>query len=68
MGLMLGVEGRMKELRRVRSGHVEEDDDITTLHDVLDAQWMYDNTKNESQDGPTSGDTLDHVQACCSQG
>ncbi|KAK3819688.1 MAG: hypothetical protein J3Q66DRAFT_399147 [Benniella sp.] len=62
-GQMLGVGGRMKELRRVRSGHVKEDDDIMTLNDVPDAQWMYDNTKNESQGGPTSGDTLDHGEA-----
>ncbi|KAF9365226.1 centromere/microtubule-binding protein cbf5 [Mortierella sp. NVP85] len=67
MGLILCVGGRMKELRRVRSGHVD-DDDIVTIHDILDAQWMYDNTKNESQGGPTFGDTLGHIQACCSQG
>jgi len=38
----------MQELRRVRSGHMGEEDDIVTMHDVLDAQWMYDNTKDES--------------------
>ncbi|KAF9367023.1 centromere/microtubule-binding protein cbf5, partial [Podila verticillata] len=48
MGLMLGVGGHMQELRRVRSGHMGEEDDIVTMHDVLDAQWMYDNTKDES--------------------
>ncbi|KAG0286179.1 centromere/microtubule-binding protein cbf5 [Linnemannia gamsii] len=48
MGLLLGVGGHMQELRRVRSGHMGEEDDIVTMHDVLDAQWMYDNTKDES--------------------
>jgi H/ACA ribonucleoprotein complex subunit 4 len=38
----------MQELRRVRSGAMSENDDIVTMHDVLDAQWMYDNTRDES--------------------
>lgn len=38
----------MQELRRVRSGAMGENDDIVTMHDVLDAQWMYDNTRDES--------------------
>ena len=36
----------MQELRRVRSGAMSEDDDIVTMHDVMDAQWMYDNTRD----------------------
>ncbi|ODQ55684.1 putative rRNA pseudouridine synthase [Saitoella complicata NRRL Y-17804] len=48
LGLLLGVGGHMQELRRVRSGAMGEDDNIVTMHDVLDAQWMYDNTKDES--------------------
>jgi len=32
----------------VRSGILSEDDDIVTMHDVLDAQWLYDNTRDES--------------------
>ncbi|KAF9578781.1 centromere/microtubule-binding protein cbf5, partial [Lunasporangiospora selenospora] len=48
LGLLLGVGGHMQELRRVRSGHVGEDDDIVTMHDILDAQWLYDNTKDET--------------------
>lgn len=36
------------ELRRVRSGITSEMDDTSTLHDVLDAQWMYDNHKDET--------------------
>jgi H/ACA ribonucleoprotein complex subunit 4 len=36
----------MQELRRVRSGAMSENDDIVTMHDVLDAQWTYDNTRD----------------------
>lgn len=38
----------MQELRRVRSGAMSENDDIVTMHDVLDAQWLYDNTRDGS--------------------
>ncbi|ETW87307.1 hypothetical protein HETIRDRAFT_443165 [Heterobasidion irregulare TC 32-1] len=48
LGLVLGVGGHMQELRRVRSGALSENDDMVTMHDVLDAQWMYDNTRDES--------------------
>ncbi|KAJ2866444.1 centromere/microtubule-binding protein cbf5 [Coemansia erecta] len=48
LGLLLGVGGHMQELRRVRSGAVTETDNLVTMHDVLDAQWLYDNTKDES--------------------
>ncbi|RXW17311.1 hypothetical protein EST38_g8532 [Candolleomyces aberdarensis] len=48
LGLLLGVGGHMQELRRVRSGALSESDDMVTMHDVLDAQWMYDNTRDES--------------------
>ncbi|KAK9476141.1 pseudouridine synthase [Lipomyces japonicus] len=48
LGLLLGVGGHMQELRRVRSGAMGEDDNLVTLHDVLDAQWVYDNTRDES--------------------
>lgn len=48
LGLLLGVGGHMQELRRVRSGAMTENDNIVTMHDVLDAQWMYDNTRDES--------------------
>ena len=47
LGLLLGVGGHMQELRRVRSGAMSESDDIVTMHDVLDAQWVYDNTRDE---------------------
>ncbi|PWN27030.1 putative rRNA pseudouridine synthase [Jaminaea rosea] len=48
LGLLLGVGGHMQELRRVRSGALSENDDIVTMHDVLDAQWLYDNQRDES--------------------
>lgn len=48
LGLLLGVGGHMQELRRVRSGATGEEDDIFTMHDVMDAQWLMDNTKDES--------------------
>jgi H/ACA ribonucleoprotein complex subunit 4 len=38
----------MQELRRVRSGAMDENENMVTLHDVLDAQWMADNTRDES--------------------
>lgn len=56
LGLLLGVGGHMQELRRVRSGAMGEGDDIVTMHDVLDAQWLYDNTRDgECEFG------LDHI-------
>lgn len=48
LGLILGVGGHMQELRRVRSGALSENDDIVSMHDVLDAQWLYDNQRDES--------------------
>lgn len=46
LGLLLGVGAHMQELRRVRSGAMGENDDVVTMHDVLDAQWLYDNTRD----------------------
>ncbi|KAH7318584.1 pseudouridine synthase [Stachybotrys elegans] len=48
LGLLLGVGGHMQELRRVRSGAMDESKQLVTLHDVLDAQWTMDNTRDES--------------------
>lgn len=47
LGLMLGCGGVMEELRRVRSGTLTEEDNQVTMHDVLDAKWLYDNRKDE---------------------
>lgn len=48
LGLLLGVGAHMQELRRVRSGAMDEKDSMVTLHDVLDAQWTMDNNRDES--------------------
>ena len=46
LGLLLGVGGHMQELRRVRSGALSENDEMVTMHDVMDAQWLYDNARD----------------------
>ncbi|XP_042511843.1 H/ACA ribonucleoprotein complex subunit 4-like [Macadamia integrifolia] len=48
LGLLLGVGGHMQELRRVRSGILGEKDNMVTMHDVLDAQWVYENYRDET--------------------
>jgi H/ACA ribonucleoprotein complex subunit 4 len=48
LGLLLGSGGHMEELRRSRSGHVSENDFLATMHDILDAQWLYENEKDEA--------------------
>lgn len=48
MGLVLGVGAQMLELRRVRSGVSSENENMVTLHDILDAQYLYDHYKDES--------------------
>jgi H/ACA ribonucleoprotein complex subunit 4 len=47
LGLLVGCGGHMQELRRVRSGVLTEEDHLVTMHDVLDAQYVYDTTKDE---------------------
>ena len=47
LGLILGVGAHMEELRRVATGNITEEDNIVTLHDVLDACWLL---KNNSQE------------------
>ncbi|CAA9990430.1 H/ACA ribonucleoprotein complex subunit 4, putative [Plasmodium knowlesi strain H] len=48
IGLLLGVGAHMQELRRVKSGNMTEYDNMCTLHDILDAQHVYDTTGDES--------------------
>lgn len=48
LGLILGVGGHMQELRRVKSGNLGENNNMVTMHDVMDAQWVYDNQGDES--------------------
>lgn len=47
LGLLLGVEAQMAELRRTRSGTVGEGS-LVTMHDVLDAMYLYDRSRDES--------------------
>ncbi|ETN76153.1 putative rRNA pseudouridine synthase [Necator americanus] len=48
LGLLLGVGGQMQELRRNRSGITDEHDQLVTMHDILDAQYVLDHHKDES--------------------
>jgi H/ACA ribonucleoprotein complex subunit 4 len=48
LGLLVGTGGHMQELRRVRSGIMSENDNMCTMHDLLDAQHLYDSTKDET--------------------
>lgn len=48
LGLILGVGGHMQELRRVRSGILGEKDNMVTMHDVMDAKWVFDTYGEET--------------------
>jgi H/ACA ribonucleoprotein complex subunit 4 len=48
LGLLLGVGGHMEELRRVRSGILDENQYLVTMHDLKDAMWRYENFKDET--------------------
>ena len=48
LGLLVGTGGHMQELRRVQSGVLGEQDNLVTMHDVMDAQHVYDTTKDET--------------------
>ena len=48
LGLMLGVGAHMQELRRVRSGCLSESDCCVSMHDVLDAQYCYETSRDEA--------------------
>jgi H/ACA ribonucleoprotein complex subunit 4 len=48
LGLVMGVGAHMQELRRTRSGCMSEDMGMVTMHDVLDAQWVWENEKDDS--------------------
>ena len=47
MARAMGTKGHMQELRRTRTGLFTEED-LVTLHDVLDARLFYDQDKDES--------------------
>jgi len=48
LGLYLGTGGHMQELRRVRSGIMSENENLVTMHDILDAQYELDTSKEET--------------------
>jgi H/ACA ribonucleoprotein complex subunit 4 len=48
LGLILGTGGHMQELRRVRSGIMNENENMVTMHDILDAQYELDTSKDET--------------------
>ncbi|XP_074594212.1 dyskerin pseudouridine synthase 1 Nop60B [Brevipalpus obovatus] len=48
LGLLLGTGGQMIELRRNRSGIMTEEAQLYTMHDMMDAQWLYDHHGDES--------------------
>ncbi|XP_025601726.1 H/ACA ribonucleoprotein complex subunit 4 [Athalia rosae] len=48
LGLFLTTGCQMEELRRSRSGVQSEQDGMVTMHDILDAQWLYENHGDET--------------------
>ena len=47
IGILLGVGGEMEELRRTRSGMLQEEDGLFTMHDVMDAQYKFETENDE---------------------
>jgi len=47
LGLLLGCGAHMQELRRVASGILDEKRYLATMHDILDAQFAYENLRDE---------------------
>ncbi|TKR78068.1 hypothetical protein L596_018935 [Steinernema carpocapsae] len=47
LGLLLGCGAQMQELRRVRSGVTSENDQLVTMHDILDAQYLYEHQNED---------------------
>lgn len=48
LGYLLKVGAHMEELRRNKSGIMSENDKLYTMHDVLDAQYKYTHSKDET--------------------
>lgn len=48
LGLLLGTEASMEELRRVKTGDISESDKLFTMHDILDAMHLYKTRNDES--------------------
>merc|ERR1711981_20282 len=48
LGLLCGTGGNMQELRRVRSGIMDENKHLVTMHDILDAQHQFESHADEA--------------------
>ena len=48
LGLLLGCGAHMQELRRIRSGILDENKFLCTMHDVLDSMYMFNSLKQEA--------------------
>lgn len=48
LGLILGVGGHMEELRRTKTGVIGEDQHLATMHDILDAQHLFEEQQEET--------------------
>ncbi|KAL0233202.1 hypothetical protein GEMRC1_011947 [Eukaryota sp. GEM-RC1] len=48
LGLLLGCGGHMQELRRTRSGIMTENDNLYTMFDLKDAQYLFEAKGDES--------------------
>lgn len=46
--MLVGCEAYMLELRRTRSGFLTNKANMVTLHQLLDAVWLYKNKNDES--------------------
>jgi len=48
LGILLQTGAHMEELRRVKTGAISENDGVSSsMHDVLDAMWLYENHGDE---------------------
>ncbi|MEM0371222.1 MAG: RNA-guided pseudouridylation complex pseudouridine synthase subunit Cbf5 [Ignisphaera sp.] len=48
IGLVLGVEAHMRELRRTGVAHLTEDKDLVTMHELSEALYLWNNYKDET--------------------
>jgi H/ACA ribonucleoprotein complex subunit 4 len=48
IGMVLGVNNQLLEIRRVRSGILTEEKNMVSLYDLVDAIWLFNKTKDES--------------------
>ena len=48
VGLLLGVEAHMRELRRIATAHLREDFNLVTLHEVSEALYLWRNYRDDT--------------------